>query len=136
LRLRVILRHCLGPRAGGGWGNQEMSPTIESSPRFQIEERRDDDGALRLALIGELDLAFTDELGRRLRALQANGVGVRLDLARLEFIDSTGVRELIRSVSESRRNGWPLQICGQLTEPVRRVVDLVGVAPQLWPDTS
>ena len=113
-----------------------MGPTIESSPHFQIEERRDDDGAVRLALIGELDLAFTDELGRRLRALQADGVRVRVDLARLEFIDSTGVRELIRSVSDSRRNGWRLQICGQLTEPVRRVVDLVGVAPQLWPDAS
>jgi hypothetical protein len=39
-----------------------MSPTTQSSPHFQIEERRDDDGAVRLALIGELDLAFTDEL--------------------------------------------------------------------------
>ena len=102
-------------------------------PHFQMEEHFDDDGALWLALVGELDLAVSERLGARLRELQRGGIQVRLDLSRLEFIDSTGLRELIRAVTVSRRDGWELRISDELTSPVRRVVELVGLAPHLWP---
>jgi hypothetical protein len=31
-----------------------------------------------------------------------------LDLAQLEFIGSSGVRELVRAISAARRDGWSL----------------------------
>jgi anti-anti-sigma factor len=59
-----------------------------------MRERFNDDGALRLALGGELDLAVIDTLHERLVALKRENCRVRIDLAQLEFIDSTGEREL------------------------------------------
>ncbi len=105
-----------------------------SWPHFQMEEGFDHDGVLRLALIGELDLAVTDALGKRLHELQVSGSPVRIDLTRLEFVDSTGLRELIRAVAAARQDGWQLEICGELTGAVSRVIDLVGVRSHIFPD--
>ena len=57
----------------------------------------DEDGAMRLVVAGELDLAdeesFVDDVG----ALVAEGGGVvHLDLCAVDFIDSSGVRALLR----------------------------------------
>jgi anti-sigma B factor antagonist len=101
---------------------------------FRMEEHFERDRELRLALIGELDLAVTPELAERLRELRKGGYTVHLDLSSLEFMDSTGLRELISAVSESRRDGWRLEVGRQMTEPVRRVIDLVGARSFFWPD--
>jgi anti-anti-sigma factor len=111
-----------------------MSGTTGSPPSFRIEERLEPDGSLRLSLIGELDLAVADGLALRLRELSSGGYHVRLDLAQLAFIDSTGLRELVHAVSESRRDSWSLEIGGELTDAVRRVIELTGTRSYLWPD--
>jgi anti-sigma B factor antagonist len=46
-------------------------------------------------LAGELDLATADELLRELRPSLATEGDIRLDLARLTFMDSSGLRTLI-----------------------------------------
>lgn len=97
-----------------------------------MRERLDDDGMLRLALSGELDLAVADELVARLQELRNSGRHLRL--AELGFIDSTGLRELIVAVSDSRRDGWKLEIGTEVSEPVRRVIDLIQARSHLWPD--
>jgi anti-anti-sigma regulatory factor len=58
---------------------------------------------------------------------------VRLDLSELEFIDSSGLRQLITAVSEARPDGCWLDIDPRITEPVRRAVELAAVQPHLWP---
>jgi ABC-type transporter Mla MlaB component len=70
---------------------------------FLLEERFERDGALRLMLIGELDVAVIAHLSTRLRELRKEGYPVRLDLTELQFIDSSGIQEIIREVTEARR---------------------------------
>ncbi|HET8977717.1 MAG TPA: STAS domain-containing protein [Solirubrobacteraceae bacterium] len=101
---------------------------------FRMEEHFEDGHQLRLALVGELDVAVARLLVERLSELRRGGYTVRLDLMRLEFIDSSGVRELIREVDDSRREGWRLEIDPQLSEPVRRVFEMVGARSYFWPD--
>ena len=101
---------------------------------FRLEERFERDGTLRLMLIGELDVAVVDHLATRLRALRDEGYPVRLDLSRLQFIDSSGIQEIIREVVGARRDGWELDVDGPMTDQVARTVDLVGARAFLWPD--
>jgi anti-sigma B factor antagonist len=114
-------------------GDVTMSTMDGSRPRFRIDERLDDDGVVWLALFGELDLSVSDEFRHRLGELRRGGLDVRLDLSQLEFIDSSGLRELIGAVSESRRDGCRLEVGTDVQGTVRRVIDLVGVGSYIWP---
>ena len=113
-----------------------MSGAAHDGPQLRIEERSDDDGSVRLALGGELDLAVVDALDDRLVKLKRAGRRVRLDLAELEFIDSTGVHELILALADAGRDGWELEIDLHVSETVRRVIELTGVRAQFWPETG
>jgi anti-anti-sigma factor len=97
-----------------------------------MEERFERGGTLRLMLIGELDVAMVDHLSLRLRELRKGGYGVRLDLSGLNFIDSSGIQELIREVVEARRDHWELEVDGPMTDQVARTIDLVGARAILW----
>ena len=74
-------------------------------PTFQIHESRVN-GSLRLSLTGELDLVTTPVLEDRLASLRARKSPVRLDLSHLDFIDSTGLHLLIRTVGDARMKHW------------------------------
>ena len=82
-------------------------------------------GSLRLSLVGELDLASAPELEDRLALLRATNCPTRLDLSKLEFIDSTGLHVLIRAVGDARRSGWSFQIEPEVGPQVRRLFRLV-----------
>lgn len=103
---------------------------------FQMEEHFEDGYRLRLALVGELDVAVVRRLAERLRELRKGGYTVSLDLSRLDFIDSTGLREVITEVSEARRDGWELEVNDELTDQVARVIDLVGARAYFWPSQT
>lgn len=111
-----------------------MTGSFEEAVDFQMREVPDDREGVRLVLSGELDLAVAEMLGDRLRMLRNQGYAVRLDLNELEFIDSSGLRELIIAVDESQSDGWRLDIDPQLTAPVRRTIDIAGLTSHLWPD--
>jgi hypothetical protein len=68
------------------------SPRV-TRPHFDTED--DQDGARRLALEGELDRLTAPALEDRLDQLAAQKRRVRLDLSLLQFIDSTGIGNLI-----------------------------------------
>lgn len=112
----------------------DASSMPHSDRVFRLEENFERDGALRLMLIGELDVAVIDHLSTRLRELRKGGYPVRLDLSELQFIDSSGIQELIREISDARRDGWELAVDGPMTEQVARTVDLVGARAFLWPE--
>ena len=85
-------------------------------------------------LIGELDVAVIDDLSTRLRELRKGGYPVRLDLSELQFVDSSGIQEILRAVSAARRDSWQLSVEGPMTDQVARTVDLVGARTFLWPE--
>jgi anti-sigma B factor antagonist len=109
---------------------------IEQSQLFRIDQRERADGTTELALIGEPDLAFADELARRLGDLSSVHKRVMLSLDRLTFIDSSGIRVLINAAIDARRDGWDLEISHDLAPHIRRVIDLTGLTTFLWPQAE
>ena len=91
---------------------------------FDIRESRDGD-YLRLSLTGELDLGTVPRLEDRLATLRALKSPVSLDLSRLEFIDSTGLHLLVRTVGDAQIKGWRLQIERNVAPDVMRLFKLV-----------
>lgn len=91
---------------------------------FAISESRGN-GVVRLSLEGELDLAAAPVLERRLDALRSQTQLIQLDLSKLEFIDSTGIHLLLRTVYAARDNGWRLEVESELAPQVERVLNLV-----------
>ena len=112
-----------------------MTGSLHETVDFRMREVFDDpDKGVRLVVSGELDLAVAEMLGDRLRQLRKAGCDVRLDLGELDFIDSSGLRDLITALAESRSDGWRLDIDPRVSEAVRRTVDLAGLHAHFWPD--
>jgi len=105
-----------------------------AGPSFEIQESVDDDGADRVTLVGELDIAVADGVEQRLRRLREAGSRVRLDLSQLDFIDSSGVRAIVLGLKHARQGGHELEVDRQISPTVRRMIEIMGIAPQLWPD--
>jgi anti-anti-sigma factor len=76
-------------------------------------------------LTGELDLATASVLEDRLAWLRARKSPVRLDLSHLDFIDSTGLHLLIRTVGDARIAHWQLRIEPDVAPQVMRLFRLV-----------
>ena len=91
---------------------------------FAIHESHDG-AVLRLSLTGELDLGSVPTLEDRLASLRAIRSPVRLDLSHLEFIDSTGLHLLVRTIGDATIKGWQLQIDRDVAPEVMRLFKLV-----------
>ncbi|HEX4009928.1 MAG TPA: STAS domain-containing protein [Solirubrobacteraceae bacterium] len=100
---------------------------------FEIRQRRDADGALRLTLIGELDIAVADGLRDELDRLRRSHRRVRLDLSELAFIDCYGVGGIVRALREARRDDWDLEVDAKVSPSVGRVAAHDEIASALWP---
>jgi anti-sigma B factor antagonist len=100
---------------------------------LEIGESEDADGAVRVALTGELDLSANDHLGARLAALHRAGRRVRLDLSALEFIDCSGIGLIVRALSEARVDGWALEVDRHVSPLAERVFALAEIEAALWP---
>jgi anti-anti-sigma factor len=67
------------------------------------EER---DGLVRVALRGELDLSTVGKLQEELRRVEEGGPSLMvLDLSKLSFLDSTGLRCVITASERAREDG-------------------------------
>ncbi|HEX3976786.1 MAG TPA: STAS domain-containing protein [Solirubrobacteraceae bacterium] len=122
-----MLRASGGPPAAGPTG-QELPGT-----EFWLDEQSDDGGRIRLGLVGELDVAGAEHLRERLGALAGRDAPVLLDLRRLQFIDSSGLGELVRAVTDARRDSRTLEIDATLTPQVRQIIELLELQHILWP---
>jgi anti-sigma B factor antagonist len=85
----------------------------------------------RLVLSGELDLSNAEELRDRIQAVQTGGASrVVVDLSGLGFIDSTGLRILLRAEQESREDSGFLSFVPPQGQ-VERVMKLAGIDAEL-----
>lgn len=117
-----------GPDGGG--------TTDVGSPLLETRRREDADGALRVTLIGELDIAVADGLGAQLDQLRHSHRRVRLDLSQLGFIDCYGVGGIVRALREARRDHWELEVDGAVSPSVGRITAYEEIASALWPQES
>ena len=111
-----------------------MSDSEDGREPFRMEEQPGVGDEVRLILVGELDLAVAAEFVERISRLRERAAPVRIDLSRLEFLDSTGLREIIVAVTDARRDGWALQLEPDLDGEVARIIDLVGARSFFWPE--
>lgn len=110
-----------------------QAPPGKPDRTFALRETVDPDQALRLVLLGDLDLSAVAALDARLGELKAVARPTRLDLSQLAFIDSSGIQALLLALTDARWNGWPLDVAPEVSPSVERAAHVVGIAQVLWP---
>ena len=85
----------------------------------------------RIAVTGELDLSVSSQLERALEREREARRSVILDMARVTFMDSTGLTLVLRAMKDAQANGWRFAIAAPLSKPVELVARVAGVLPML-----
>jgi anti-anti-sigma factor len=89
------------------------------------------EGRVAYVLKGELDMAGGESLVRRVTELAASTTGrIEIDMEEVAFIDSSGVRALLRLHEAAVSSGRAMSV-RNLTPDVRRLLDLIGVTELL-----
>jgi anti-sigma B factor antagonist len=93
---------------------------------FSLQER-DEAGVRVIAVAGELDIATAPELCARLDASRASRhPRLMVDLTKVDFCDSTGLRALLGAASEVRAHGGRFAIVCPPSGDVARLLGIVG----------
>lgn len=103
---------------------------------FDVRQRHDDDGAVRITLMGELDISTTERFKARLDELQRSRRRVRLDLSELEFVDCSGIRAILDAMAQARRDGCTVDVDQAVSPMVGRIVALGAIGGELWPEQA
>jgi anti-sigma B factor antagonist len=91
----------------------------------------DRDGLVHLALQGELDLSTVGKVQEELRRVEASAPPVVvLDLKKLTFLDSTGLRCLVTADERAREAGRRVVIV-RGPDPVQRVFSITRLEERL-----
>jgi anti-sigma B factor antagonist len=96
---------------------------------FEMSERRAGETTV-LTLAGELDLASVSGVQQRLAELRDAGSAVVLDLDRLMFMDSTGIRMLLTACQDAAAHEWSFQVT-RGSGRVRHLLSVVQIADRL-----
>ena len=101
---------------------------------FEVSSSVDPEHAV-LALRGELDLSSAPAVEAAVqRAIERGARLLVLDLRELAFMDSTGLRTVLRADALAREAGARLALVDG-AEPVRRVFEMTGMRKRLtWVD--
>jgi anti-sigma B factor antagonist len=92
-----------------------------------VFKRSELDGRPLLSVSGEIDLAIAGRFAEELESLVAgNGIGGVIDLSGVEFIDSSGIRELLKAQSQAQTAGGDLVLLHP-SAACRRVLEISGV---------
>jgi anti-sigma B factor antagonist len=93
---------------------------------FAVDVRHAE-GRSVVALTGELDLATAPELRERLGLLSEGGENqITLDLAHLDFVDSTGLSVFVMAFNRAQAGGGSL-IIRNPSLPVMRIFEITGL---------
>lgn len=103
----------------------ERHPLAADGFELRIDRR---DGRVHLRLFGELDVGRRDQfqVGLR-RARDGSSDRLVIDLSGLTFIDSTGLGLIISAWTESKRDGFALEMVPGSADQVRRTLALTGI---------
>jgi anti-sigma B factor antagonist len=107
-----------------------MTHTMIKPSLFEIEDEWDGE-QVRIVTAGELDLATSPQLEHEMRAVIARGAKrVTIDMTRLTFVDSSGLRVLIGLYERSMEEGWELALTHP-SEQARAVFRISGAEEHL-----
>jgi anti-anti-sigma factor len=110
-----------------GWRHPGGAASVTA--RFEVTTS-DEPGRVRVALAGECDLAVSDRLTAALLAAVRQAPVVVVDLAALDFLDSSGVHCLVTAHHAALARGGRVEVVNQAGS-VATVLDLTGVGPLL-----
>lgn len=88
--------------------------------KFETRESR---GFTVVSLEGEVDLQHSPRLRKALMDLMVERRAVVVEIARVGYIDSSGVASLVEAYQQARRNGTRF-VLAAVSEPARRVLQL------------
>jgi anti-sigma B factor antagonist len=101
------------------------------------------DGWVRIRIQGELALNTSSMLERAVEAELMADSNVLLDLSRIDFIDSAGLRAMTALVRSAKATGRQLRLSTDLPGHARRLMEIVGLLPFVpigiddpWADSS
>lgn len=94
-----------------------------------VVQQTQDDGSTHLALHGELDLANAHTLEMTLHEALHRGDEVIVDLAKLEFLDSTGISMLVMALQGPHAD--QLRFLPSESPEVCRLLSLTGMDERL-----
>jgi anti-anti-sigma factor len=98
---------------------------------LQVQTTEDRKGPVRISLKGELDLSTVGKVQDELRRVEAAAPAVMvLDLSKLTFLDSTGLRCLVTADERAREEGRRVVIV-RGPEPVQRVFSITRLEERL-----
>lgn len=102
-----------------------MSGHVQKPGSLQISSSPID-GAVKVILQGELDLASAHQMEEHFAAIDEQAPArVVIDLAGLEFIDSSGLRVLLLADARARERGYELVLLPG-PDSVQRVFEMTG----------
>jgi anti-anti-sigma factor len=110
--------------------------TGSGHPLFGVRQHQDADGAVRMTLVGELDLSAAAGLKARLDEVHHAKRRVRLDLSELDFIDCSGIRAILDALAQARREGGAIEVDRSVSPIVGRLVSLGAISAELWPSDA
>ena len=106
-------------------GGMEMEPELRASTDGRV---------MILALSGRFDSYMAPRVAERLaRASEMRSPQVLVNLANVEFLDSTALATLVQSMKHCRQLGGDLRLCC-LRQPVRMIFELTRLdkAFEIW----
>jgi stage II sporulation protein AA (anti-sigma F factor antagonist) len=102
---------------------------------FSLAEDGGGDGERVIRLRGELDIGSAPDLERALLRSRPARQRVVLDLTELKFMDSTGLRVLLRARAAADEGHWEINL-RNVPPTIRRLFDMTGVHAALPAETS
>ena len=93
---------------------------------FTVAESTGGDGDHVIRLHGELDIDAAPDLERALLRSRPAGERVVLDLSDLQFMDSTGLRVLLRARAAAEEGRWEIFL-RDVPSNIQRLFDMTGV---------
>jgi anti-anti-sigma factor len=105
-------------------------PKSEPGPWFFCLRHAVHEGAVGIAMVGELDVAVADEARDVVRRAQADAAEVICDLHDVSFIDARGVHMLLDAATSARRHNARFTLVNP-SPSVRRLIGLLGIEPAL-----
>ena len=101
----------------------------QSSAPFALKLEPMADNWVRVRVEGELALTSSSVLELAVgRELEGNS-HVLLDLSRIDFIDSAGLRAMTALVRTAKAHGRKLRLSADLPSHARRLMEIVGLLP-------
>ena len=95
---------------------------------MEITTEQVDKGWL-ISVVGEVDVHTADELRQAIVRVEGDGQTIRINLAGVEFMDSTGLGVLIGALTRSKEKNSRL-VLTQLSARVERLLVLTGMDEQ------